>query len=338
MSKISIIIPVYNVSKYLRKCLESVINQTYQNLEIIVINDGSTDGCDKICDEYAKKDNRIRVIHQSNKGLSEARNSGLKVMTGEFVGFVDPDDWIEPNFYELLEKRMREKNADIVMMGYYFVYKNKIKKCRLFPENFPCDSMTGLKALSENKISHVVWNKLYRKKLFNNLYFCKGRLHEDVLITYQLILGASKIECLNVYGYYQMMRASSICHSKGDIVMGFLAHYDLWQDMMKYKEEITFDIIHNFYIQTVYFAYRTLFQDFIACEERYPSAFFQAKQFWKSNRKEIASINWKYWFVVHFSFLFRFKNWIREKMLVIWKILRKLYKFHKEDRVGNLFE
>lgn len=338
MSKISIIIPVYNVAKYLRKCLESVINQTYQNLEIIVIDDGSTDGCDKICDEYAKKDNRIRVIHQPNKGLSEARNSGLKVMTGEFVGFVDSDDWIEPNFYELLEKRMREKNADIVMMGYYCVYKDKILKCRLFPDDFPYDNMNGLKALSENKISHVVWNKLYNKKLFNDLVFCKGRLHEDVLITYQLILRASRIECLNVFGYYQIMRASSICHSKGDVAMDFLAHYELWQDMMKYREKITSDVVHNFYIQTIDFAYLTLFQNFISCKEYYPSAFFQAKQFWKNNRKEIASINWKYWFIVYFPFLFRFKAWMREKMPIVWKILRKLYNFYKKDRVRNLFE
>ena len=246
--KISVIIPVYNVVRYLPKCIDSVRNQTYQNLEIIVIDDGSTDGCGGICDAYAKKDERIRVVHQKNQGRSAARNRALDIMTGDLVGFVDFDDWIEPDYYEVLEKHMRKTGADIVTSGYYYVYQDKVIKSRINHQEAPYDKYSGLKALSEHKIPHVVWNKLYRKNLFAALKFIEGRTYEDVLITYRLIMRAERIECMDIYGYHQTMRAGSIAHCPGGVVEDFSAHYELWQNVkaQKYLENIPEEIVDNF--------------------------------------------------------------------------------------------
>jgi len=117
--KISIIVPVYNVEPYIKKCLDSVINQTYQNLEIICINDGSTDSSGKICDEYAAKDSRIKVLHKENGGLSSALNIGLKNFTGSYLGFVDSDDWVEPDMFEVLHKSLKNSEAHISVAGYF---------------------------------------------------------------------------------------------------------------------------------------------------------------------------------------------------------------------------
>ena len=122
MNKISIIIPIYNVEQYLPQCLDSIINQTYKNLEIILINDGSTDNSGKICDNYAKVDNRIHVFHKKNEGVTSARNLGLDKCTGDFIGFVDPDDFIELNMYEILYNEQQRTNADIVWCNYLLYY------------------------------------------------------------------------------------------------------------------------------------------------------------------------------------------------------------------------
>lgn len=114
---ISIIVPVYNVEPYVSKCLESILRQTYQNIEIIIIDDGSTDGGSDICDAYAHKDKRIKVIHQSNEGVSGARNVGLRIAKGEFIGFVDSDDWIEADMYEYLLQNIQQQDADIAICG-----------------------------------------------------------------------------------------------------------------------------------------------------------------------------------------------------------------------------
>ena len=125
-SKISVIIPVYNVEEYLDKCVTSVLNQTYKNLEIILVDDGSPDNCPKMCDEWAKKDKRIKVVHKKNGGLSDARNSGIEVCTGEYIGFVDSDDYIDKQMYKELLKRIESTNSDMVMCGINCVNDGKV--------------------------------------------------------------------------------------------------------------------------------------------------------------------------------------------------------------------
>ena len=131
---ISVIIPIYNVEKYLNKCIDSIINQTYKNLEIILVDDGSPDNCPQICDEYAKKDNRIKVIHKKNGGVSSARNVGLINSTGNYIGFIDPDDYIEPIMYEKLLKVLKESNTLVSMCGFYKIKDNKIIKIDNYDE------------------------------------------------------------------------------------------------------------------------------------------------------------------------------------------------------------
>ena len=122
--KISIIVPIYNVKKYIQQCVESLINQTYKNLEIILIDDGSTDGCGELCDEFGKKDQRIHVIHKQNGGLSDARNKGIDVASGDYIGFVDSDDWISHNMYEKMLSSLKSVNADIAVCGWVEEFLN----------------------------------------------------------------------------------------------------------------------------------------------------------------------------------------------------------------------
>ena len=124
--KISVIVPIYNVEQYLRKCIDSIINQTYKNLEIILVDDGSWDNSPRICDEYAKRDNRIKVIHKKNGGLADARNTGLKMITGNYISFIDSDDYIEKTMYEKMIKVILKYNADIIECNLNYKYGNQL--------------------------------------------------------------------------------------------------------------------------------------------------------------------------------------------------------------------
>ena len=162
---ISVIVPVYNVEKYLEKCIDSIINQTYQNLEIILVDDGSTDGSGKICDEYSRKDNRIKVIHKENGGLSDARNIGIKNANGGLIGFIDSDDYITENMFEVLQKDLRKYNADISSCDIQNV--NEAGEClkiiRVSTEGQTSkvfEREEALKLLLEDTIKSYAWNKL----------------------------------------------------------------------------------------------------------------------------------------------------------------------------------
>ncbi len=210
---ISIIIPVYNVERYLRQCLESVINQTYTNLEIILVNDGSSDQCAEICDIYASIDARIAVIHKTNGGLSDARNAGLKVATGDFISFVDSDDVVSVEFYEKLLKLALKFNADIVECNYLkFAQNEEInnagKDSQSKIEIF--NTQDAIKLLMDEKLKQVVWNKLYRIKLVKNIEFPIGKLNEDEFWTYKVFGNAKKILKLSDVLYYYRQQCDSI--------------------------------------------------------------------------------------------------------------------------------
>lgn len=186
---ISIIIPIYNVEKYLPACLDSVLAQTYQNLEIILVDDGSPDGSGAICDAYAARDARIRVIHQKNGGVSSARNTGLDAAFGSFIGFVDPDDYIEPDMYRILYKRIQDTGADIAQCGYMYHKNETVTNVYGSGEN---DVYSGpqcaQKLLTDYAPWWTVWSKLYRADLFRELRFCKVNCCEDILLNSQLFL------------------------------------------------------------------------------------------------------------------------------------------------------
>ena len=210
---ISIIVPVYNVEKYLEECLNSIISQTYTNLEIILVDDGSTDGSSYICDKYSAMDPRIIVCHQNNKGLSAARNIGLLKAKGEFIGFIDSDDWIEKDMYESLYKSISSNNSDI--SGCSFV-----EETALFPRLVGVSSdqimspQQAMKLLLTDKgITNNVWNKLYRSKLFDNISFPDGKVYEDVATLYKLILKAKKLSIISKAGYHYRINPNGIMRS-----------------------------------------------------------------------------------------------------------------------------
>lgn len=223
MEKISVIVPFYNVEKYARKCIESIINQSYKNIEIILVDDGSPDCCGKICDEYAQKDKRIKVIHKKNGGLSDARNIGIKEATGKYIGFVDSDDYIAPDMYEYLYNLIKQNNADISICGVQDFYEGKEFVEQLIEENIEIlnkeDAIKEL--LNDKKIRSHAWDKLYKKELFDNIEYPKGRKMEDIATTYKLFALSEKIVLGKEIKYYYLQRNNGIMLSKSS---------DMWID------------------------------------------------------------------------------------------------------------
>lgn len=233
--KVSVIIPIYQVERYLERCIKSVINQSYKNIEIILIDDGSTDRCPTICDEYAQEDSRIIVIHKQNGGLSSARNTGLSVCNGDYISFIDSDDYIDEHMIEVMVKKIEITNSDIVCCGFYFETDNGYFSKSSMP-NLILDRSNAIDALIENTyLNHYSWNKLYKKKVFKNVYFPEGKLFEDIRTTYKLFLNADKVCLIDEYLYHYQIRSNSIISSsKGDRVFEiFNAYQILKHDLIK---------------------------------------------------------------------------------------------------------
>ena len=210
---ISVIVPVYNVQKYVRKSVESILQQTYKNLEIILVDDGSTDESGKICDMLARSDNRVTVIHKKNGGLSDARNAGLDRATGELIGFVDSDDYIEKNMYEVLEERMRINEADISCCGRYVVQESDGTKTPYFILDreqilSPCQAIGKL--LVWDSCDSAAWDKLYKVKLFKGRRYPFGVLHEDLNFTSKLFSESDKIVLTGMPLYNYLIRENRI--------------------------------------------------------------------------------------------------------------------------------
>ena len=213
--KISVIVPVYNVEQYLERCVDSIINQTYTNLEIILVNDGSTDNSGKLCDELAKKDKRIRVIHKENGGLSDARNRGIDEAESDLVGFIDSDDYIDRDMYEILLKNLNNTDADLSMCALYDVYNNTPEAQVTNKETWELSSEQAIKMVMEAKILSVTAvNKLYRKSLFSDLKFEVGKIAEDAFIMIKLLDKCEKIVATNEKKYYYVHRENSITTQK----------------------------------------------------------------------------------------------------------------------------
>lgn len=240
--KISIIIPVYKVEGLLEKCVDSVIEQTYTNIEIILVDDGSPDNCGMICEVYKKKDNRIKVIHKKNGGLSSARNAGLEIATGDYIGFVDSDDMISQNMYEDLYNAMIQYDSDISICGYYEVINGKCIIPFDIERTICYSNKEAVKELLNDKtIKCFAWNKLYKKTLFNKIEFPEGRNFEDVYVMHKLFNISKKIVLINKYCYFYLQREGSITqnfNSKNRIDY-FNAHMTRLKDLKsEYPENV----------------------------------------------------------------------------------------------------
>lgn len=218
---ISVIVPVYNVECYLRKCVDSILNQTFKNLEIILINDGSTDSSGSICDEYAQKDSRIKVIHKENGGLSSARNAGLDIAQGEFIAFVDSDDWIDSSTYKTaVDYLLQDSSVDIVKFGVYSVFTRDDGQ-EFFDLEFPpypnilkINATNFLKKLYlDHGLLTMVWNALYRRQLIGGCRFLEGAYHEDEMFTINLLSANPLCKIINIPAplyLYRRGRANAI--------------------------------------------------------------------------------------------------------------------------------
>lgn len=213
--KISIIIPVYNVENYLKQCVDSVVKQTYKNLEIILVNDGSTDNSGKICDEYTLKDSRIKVIHKENGGISSARNVAIDIAEGKYITFVDSDDDVEPDYIAYLYNILKVFNCKMSVCSHNIIKNEKTKKSFNLKKDYKISSQECIKRLLYNEgIDTSAWAKLYDKTLFDNIRYPVGKLFEDIAITYKLFIKSGEIACGHLAKYNYKVRENSIVTSK----------------------------------------------------------------------------------------------------------------------------
>lgn len=262
--RISIIVPVFNVEKYLERCVNSLINQTYKNIEIILVDDGSPDLCPQMCDEYAKKDERIKVLHKKNGGLSDARNAGLDVATGEYIAFVDSDDWVETDFIETLYKNAKSENADISIIGCTLVWDDGRKKPVSKDKGYyVLDKEKAIREmLAQRKFGCMVCQKMYRKQIFDTVRFPVGKLYEDVAVSMPTFLKAKKVVVSGNHGYNYYQRNDSIVNSKFDERK--LYFLECCQNIIKYsdKHEKMYDTeAHIFYLRALMIFALTLYQN-----------------------------------------------------------------------------
>ena len=216
---ISVIVPIYNVQENLKRCIESIVQQTYKNLEIILIDDGSSDDSGIICDNFAKLDKRIIVIHQKNQGPSNARNTGLKISKGKYIGFVDGDDYIDSRMYELLYNNLIKYKAQISTCDFEKVYSNvNLKKQNIMhKKSYAIDNSMAIKLLLEDKIiNNYVWNKLYIKELWNNEYFPDKKKFEDLGTIYKILQKAKKVAIYRCKLYKYVINENSITNNIKD--------------------------------------------------------------------------------------------------------------------------
>ena len=209
---ISVIVPVYKVESYLDRCVQSIVSQTYRDLEIILVDDGSPDNCPAMCDSWAEKDSRIRVIHKANGGLSDARNAGLTLVTGEYISFIDSDDWIAPEMLEKLFDALQRDDSDIAACTVQMVWEDDTP-AKLLTVQRSCvlerdEAQRAL--LRETLLKQPVWYKLYRRETIDAIPFEEGKYHEDVYWSYQAIGNARRVSLIEYIGYYYFQRSGSI--------------------------------------------------------------------------------------------------------------------------------
>ena len=256
MPKISIIVPVYKVEKYLNKCVDSILGQSFSDFELILVDDGSPDNCPFICDEYAKKDSRVKVIHKTNGGLSDARNAGIEIAKGEYLAFIDSDDYVAPDTYEHAFNLMLENNADMVVFDAVIVNENQDAEFIDSEEFFVYDKNVALTEMIVNrKFSVNAWNKLYKKELFSSLRYPKGMLYEDLALTYKLIDLCKTVVYTKAKKYAYVQRESSIMGQTGYkmkkdkviIVKEMIEHFSDYKNKLKIYSGISSYLLNDVY-------------------------------------------------------------------------------------------
>ena len=220
---ITVIVPIYKVEAYMSKCVDSIINQTYSDIEIILVDDGSPDNCPKLCDDYRSRDKRIKVVHKENGGLSDARNTGIKYAKGKYIMFIDGDDYIKPDMLEVMHKVIVHDASDMVICNYELVGEDgkvTVSERHSIYEPHNKKIVIDEKIFWDNYYEYdylyyvVAWNKLYDRKIFDNIAYKKGAVHEDEIILHRIVRKCNKISCIPQKLYMYVQRENSIMHSK----------------------------------------------------------------------------------------------------------------------------
>lgn len=233
---ISIIVPVYNSSQYISKCIESILAQTFQNFELILVNDGSTDQSGQICDQYARVDGRIKVVHKKNGGVSSARNTGINIAKGEFISFVDGDDWIYSDMYYRLYELCKETDSDISICGNYREVNGDVIHFEREKLVIEMDNTEAMRQLFTGKyFRFAVWAKLYKKSCLENIQYPEDRRLDDLPTTYKIFSNAEKVVYTSYAGYVYLLRENSILTSsynekKLDVFVG-------WDEIISFMNE-----------------------------------------------------------------------------------------------------
>jgi len=216
MPTLSIIVPVYNVEEYLCECIDSIINQTFRDFELILVNDGSTDNCGMICDSYAQIDSRVRIIHQENKGLSNARNTGIDIAKGQYIAFVDSDDFVDSNMYEIMVRELSERNIDMVVCGVNPFRDNQYKKSNYTVNKeivLSKDQCFEMILSAGDIITTYAWNKVYKKEIFLNIRYPEGKHYEDIFVITDILSECDSVFVTSLKLYNYRKREGSITSS-----------------------------------------------------------------------------------------------------------------------------
>lgn len=270
--KISVIVPVYKVEEYLDRCINSILNQTFKDFELILVDDGSPDKCGLICDKYAQKDSRIKVIHKENEGLSAARNTGIEIAKGEYIAFVDSDDYIDKRMYEELYNASINNKSDIVICDYQKIYSNNEINNYKLVKKYQIENLSKIQALSrlydvDSSAYIVAWNKLYKRSLFDQLRYPNGRLYEDEFITYKLLYYSNNITYLPLRLYYYMQREDSITSMKKnsedrlDVIFAFKERLEfIYENDISYLGQETAQK-YIYYLFSIYYNIKNNYKD-----------------------------------------------------------------------------
>lgn len=259
---ISVIVPIYKVERFLSQCIDSIINQTYKNLEIILVDDGSPDRCGTICDEYAIKDSRIKVIHKTNGGLSDARNIAITTCQGKYITFVDSDDYLESTCIEKLYLAIMNTSSDIAICNFYLKKEssNNLKIAFRNKIDITLSNNDALKKLLyQNNIETSAWGKLFKKELWETTRFPKGKLFEDISTIYKTFLDASRIAIISNPLYVYILRDDSIMGSKFDTkkMQAIYSTHEMLEGIKKTEKE---ELITAAYCRYISMCFNILFQ------------------------------------------------------------------------------
>lgn len=299
---ISVIIPVYNVEKYLNKCITSVVEQTYKNLEIIIVDDGSTDQSPEICDEWKKRDSRIQVVHSSNGGAGKARNTALDMATGDYVTFVDSDDYIAPQMYQVLLEQFYD-GIGIVECNYSMVYDDS-EEFKEERKIYKIHTYSAMEAMYENINDHIfrqlIWNKMYRKDVIKGIYFPTGKKIDDEFWTYQAIGNASKLIYMDQKLYAYRQQEQSVMHllDAKKRLEALKAKEERHKYICKFMPQLKTESLNNLWFTCIYQGQRVLKDK---NKENLKSVYPQIKRFIKkypqTNLKDITDKKQKIWII-----------------------------------------